>query len=432
MTTHDHRELEDAVDAATIFITAHPGRGRPYYGRPLAALSRPIWTDSVPTMGVDGRWRLYMNPQLVADLSLDELAGGLVHEINHLLRDHAGRGEALGVTEDQYWVWNLAADLEINQDLLEDGFELPDWSALPSRMGFVDGLTAEEYFRHLLDSDSGAGGSDCDTGPGTGPEGSPCGSCCGPDPSMATAADRDTGTIPNGISASHAEVLRRSTASDIEEYLRGTGPGSVPGGLNRWATDRLRPVVDWRRALSAALRSSAATVAGRADFTYARPSRRSTDDVILAGMASPALDVAVVIDTSASMREAELDRVRAEIDGILRQVGDAGQTIRTLSVDVMVHTIQRVTSSGSIELIGAGGTDMRVGIAEAANLNPRPNIIVVLTDGMTPWPQVPLPIPVVACLVGPAVDRLTRSFQVGSVEIGPPPDWIRTVVVDRP
>jgi predicted metal-dependent peptidase len=42
-----------------------------------------------------------------------------------------------------------------------------------------------------------------------------------------------------------------------------------------------------------------------------------------------------------------------------------------------------------VNLGGGGGTDMGVGIEAAVLLRPRPGVIIVLTDGYTPWPAVP-------------------------------------------
>jgi len=49
-------------------------------------------------------------------------------------------------------------------------------------------------------------------------------------------------------------------------------------------------------------------------------------------------------------------------------------------------------------LAGGGGTDMRPLIAEAAQAKPQPGVIVVCTDGYTPWPSEPVSVPVVACI----------------------------------
>jgi predicted metal-dependent peptidase len=54
-----------------------------------------------------------------------------------------------------------------------------------------------------------------------------------------------------------------------------------------------------------------------------------------------------------------------------------------------VHTVQRVFDPRQVKLVGGGGTDMRVGIDAALKLRPRPHVIIVLTDGYTPWPSSP-------------------------------------------
>jgi predicted metal-dependent peptidase len=98
-----------------------------------------------------------------------------------------------------------------------------------------------------------------------------------------------------------------------------------------------------------------------------------------------------------------------------------------LSCDYDVQSIQRVRRASQIELLGGGGTDMGEGIAQAAALRPRPSIIIVLTDGMTPWPdEAPPGIRVVVGLIEEAGGRLGgwRRWGYGAFE---PPAWARVV-----
>jgi hypothetical protein len=60
--------------------------------------------------------------------------------------------------------------------------------------------------------------------------------------------------------------------------------------------------------------------------------------------------------------------------------------------------VQGVDSArrGDDVAVAGGGTDMTVGIDAALAIRPRPNVIVVLTDGSTTWPDSAVSVPVVA------------------------------------
>ncbi|NYV77929.1 VWA-like domain-containing protein, partial [Streptomyces sp. UH6] len=137
--------------------------------------------------------------------------------------------------------------------------------------------------------------------------------------------------------------------------------------------------------------------------------------VVLPSLRRPLPRVAVVVDTSGSMGEAELAAALGEITGVLREVGVRGNRVAVLACDADVHAVSRVTSVDQVALGGGGGTDMRVGI-EAALAGPdRPGVVVVLTDGSTPWPAEPAACRLIAALVGDAAQD--------------PPSWVETVRV---
>jgi predicted metal-dependent peptidase len=121
----------------------------------------------------------------------------------------------------------------------------------------------------------------------------------------------------------------------------------------------------------------------------------------------------VVIDTSGSMGDDDLTAALAEVTGVLRGVGVHGNRVTVLSCDADVHAVRRVTSIEQVELLGGGGTDMRVGIDAALTGPEPPNVVIVLTDGHTPWPDTAPPCRIIAGLVGEAPPI--------------PPPWIATV-----
>src|SRR5205085_9833975 len=127
-------------------------------------------------------------------------------------------------------------------------------------------------------------------------------------------------------------------------------------------------------------------------------------------------EVAVVCDTSASMTEDLLARVLTEVEGLLGSVGVRRQALRVLSCDVVAHSVQRVTSARQVSLFGGGGTNMAAGIEAALRAKPKPAVVVVLTDGYTPWPPVaPKGTRVVVGLLGdhaPSPPRWARTVRI--------------------
>jgi predicted metal-dependent peptidase len=357
------------------------------------------------TVSVDESWRMRADPELTAAWTPAQLGSVLIHHVCHLLRTHGERAQVAGVRPADARAWVRAADAEINDDLVPAGLDLPGRPILPHDLGAADGLLAEQYFvaggeSQVRSEKSGAGETaggwlDC----GSGADGVP-----------------RPGDGPGGLPGWQAELLRRQVAQDVISHAKQAG--TVPAGLLRWAQEILQPKVDWRRLLAAELRRAVAHVSGAVDYSYRRPSRRSTvaGDVVLPALRRPVPEVAVVCDTSGSMTDDLLAMVLAEVEGLLRALGLARQ-VRVLACDTAVAPAQRVTAARQVQLIGGGGTNMGAGLAAAVALRPRPAVTVVLTDGYTPWPaEAPKGTRVVVGLLGaqPPV----------------PPGWARAVRIE--
>ncbi|MFE2147280.1 VWA-like domain-containing protein [Streptomyces sp. NPDC059456] len=370
---------------------------RPYFASALYALT-VVPSDGVPTMGVDRYWRCYVSPAFVDATPVAELAGVWIHEVAHLLRDHHARAGRLPAPEQRDPVRvNIAQDCEINDDLLADGLALPEGRMEPRLFGLATGGTFEAYLPaipatpHAPDCGSGAHGT-------------------------AAPWELEGSAGPARIGPVEAEALRRQTAQAMRAHQRTRG--RLPAGWQRWAQELLEPTVDWRRALSGAVREAAAWAGGAVDYTYRRPSRRTPalgGRVVLPSLRRPLPRVAIVVDTSGSMGEEELAAALGEVTGVLREVGVRGNRVAVLACDADVHTVSRVTSVEQVTLAGGGGTDMRVGIRAALAAAERPNIVVVLTDGYTPWPDETPSCRLIAALIGADAPQ--------------PPAWVETVRV---
>jgi predicted metal-dependent peptidase len=345
----------------------------PYLASAVFAV-QPRPAPGIGTVAVDQSWRLWVDAEVSAGWSPAQFGSVLVHHVCHLLRAHGERARAAGVAPDGAPHWIRCADAEINDDLVPAGLELPGEPVLPRHLGGQPGRLAEEYYSAgAARASRQTGGWDLDCGSG------------------ADGCDRPWEGRPGaepGLKPWQARLLCRLTAREILRHSREIG--SVPAGLARWATGLLEPKVDWRRALAAEVRKAVADVSGAVDYTYRRPSRRAAvaGDVVLPALRRPLPEVAVVCDTSGSMTEDLLAASLAEVEGLLRALGLA-RRLRVIACDAAASAAQKVTSARQVELTGGGGTDMGAGIAAATALRPRPAITVVLTDGLTPWPDAP-------------------------------------------
>jgi predicted metal-dependent peptidase len=371
----------------------------PYLASALFACGMRAEPES-GTIGVDSSWQVHADPAVVEQLSVEQLGRLLIHLSGHLIRDHAGRAQTLGVSEHNHRArWNRSADAEINDDLIADDC-LPDAAPdLPSDLGCEPGGLAESYYQ---DAHDGPRRWDC----GSGADGS-----------------RRPGERGEGIDHQQAELLRLGVAAEIKRHAAGE-PGTVAGGWLRWAESVLPSRIDWRRVLAAEIRSAVAAVAGKVDYSYRRPSRRAhlNREVVLPTLHRPVPDIVIVCDTSGSMHERLLARALAEVEGVLAHAGLRQTQVRVLTVDTQVHVARAVSRAALVQLAGGGGTDMGAGILAAAELRPRPSIIIVLTDGYTPWPERP-----------PAAIRVVVGL-LGERTGGPawaPPAWARTVLIEE-
>lgn len=397
-------------------IGAVGGASKAYYAPALYAM-KPLAAEGLATWAVDKAWRLYIDPNNLPGgtkgWSVADCAEVLEHEINHLLRTHAERFEMLGINGN-HERWNIAGDLEINDDMPAGGF-VQGYGVTPAGQGLPDGKTAEWYYKHLPDSPSSSGGEDGDggggdqdgDGDGKGRMGSQCGSGAGSP--IDGELDPDDQSTP-GVSQGEATVRRRAVAEAVRDHQSRHGRGTVPGHLSEWADVILTPpTVAWQQVLGSKVRHGVTMTTGQADYTYQRLSRRASiaQGVVLPAMYSPKPRIATIVDTSASVSTSEVHEGVSEVQGISAQVGCQGPDLTLMLVDAAVASVEPVYDLSRVKVTGRGGTDMRVGINAALELRERPNVIVIFTDGGTPWPdEQPHGVQVVVGLLGKAGHRL--------------------------
>jgi predicted metal-dependent peptidase len=126
------------------------------------------------------------------------------------------------------------------------------------------------------------------------------------------------------------------------------------------------------------------------------------------------------------MDQQMVSQALGEVGGLVKSMlSPDGVTV--YCVDAAASDAQKIFRADQIKLSGGGGTDMRIGIDKAlANKRDRPDVVIVLTDGYTPWPERKPPrVNIVVGLVPPAGERMSREDRVVTAV----PDWAKTVLI---
>lgn len=410
----------------------------------------PVPTPGIETMGVDQFGRCYYDPAVLSEWSLDKCAGVVLHEDLHLvLRHHARARAMLGETigEEERKRWNIAADMCVNQILRGAGVPLPDDVVFPEQFKFPMNLSMEEYYGLLdadamqkskkpaqpggsaadgqkqpwekgqADSDStrkdqnkekggnGEGEDDGDGEDGDGQGGNGSGNNPGDGHSDA----------PAGLSEHELQMLERKVAHAYDEWKQSSSRGTQSGYMQRFADEILRPKTDPVRELLAQVKYAINAISGHGNYTWKKPPRRSPPGSIrLPAHVQPIPRVTVICDTSGSMNEKDLSLSLGVIAQVVKALPSQG--VKVLCGDTSVKSAKKCFRAEQVEMCGGGGTDMAELITAASLENPRPDVIVVCTDGETPWPDNPVGPRVVAC-----VTRESKYFVI--------PDWIQKVEI---
>jgi predicted metal-dependent peptidase len=195
----------------------------------------------------------------------------------------------------------------------------------------------------------------------------------------------------NALSDFDRQALQEEVARKIVEHQK--EQGTLPAGWLRWAEAILKPKVNWREQLKRILRGVISEGLGhRLDYSYRRPNRRSA---VYHPIYLPALQgeykprVACVVDTSGSISDRELMQSLAEVRAVLEALRIP---VTIIPCDAVPYEAIRVFHGSDWlkvrqGLRGGGGTDMVAGLNAALALKPKPEAVIVLTDGHTPFPS---------------------------------------------
>ena len=419
------RALKDASTRLSRCVTALL-QDQPFFGN--LTLRLPLRPDPTRrTIAGDGR-EIRFSPDWVIDTEADLLKTALSRVVTACALKHHTRRR-----DRDPQIWQLASQLVTHPILKDAGFPLPKGAEC-----WPD-CSVEEAYDKLIDNDPGnpdrtadpdspqprAGAAGNVPSP-AGPD-SPADSDDPPDPGNRDPAgnsDAD-GNAPSPAGASFdpsgtGEILDAETRAGasgqpvdrtIEEQAWDEAmhqaaqfarvQGNLPGAVRMTVDNAHRSTLDWRSLLRRYL-----TDASNPDYSWSVPNRRYIDSgLYLPSIRSEGIDeLAVIIDTSASLPARILDEFWAEIREVATDIRP--DTLILLQVDAVLQDACEYAASDlpdSIALKGRGGTDFRPGFAWLERHTRHPGCCIYLTDmECDSYPDAAPLFPVVWCNYGPA------------------------------
>jgi predicted metal-dependent peptidase len=378
---------EEKLEDARIYLGIHA----PYFLGAVLNLI-PVPTDKVSTYSVTKNMVMFYNPAYVMSLDEKQNATRLWHEIQHVLRESWNR--LVDIDPDTN---NLCSDLAINSSGLNGPWDFGD-GLLPSKYGFPEGLTMEEYHELLPQASQAPNDVRSKGACGSGK----CGSIAGsPSPAELEELAGAMGRSPADIT-----LVRKDAAQKILNHCKKAG--NLPGEWKEWAEALLAPAkIHWASKLASTYRDTYSRLeSGMDDYSMARISRRTymfPGGAIRPSLIKHQVEVELVLDTSGSM----------DIDGEIRPAMREGRNVILQSgcdklwftqIDAALGCQPKRVSAADllkVEICGRGGTDFRPAFPHAATLRPRPRLLIYFTDGIGPAPQVaPRDMEVIWCLMG--------------------------------
>jgi predicted metal-dependent peptidase len=319
-----------------------------------------IPTPQVKLAATDGK-SIFYNPEWVKTLPLREAIGVLIHEAYHPLSEHLLRRGSRNHER-----WNVAADLAINQMIIEDGWQLPKIALLDDR---YKGMIAEAIYAQREE--------DRDDREKNGAE---------PDDFLDKQfKENELGDLietPEMTAEERQQEVERirekvATAANLAQQA-----GQMSGALERFVKEILYPPVS----LAEVLEQFYAHVVPEGEEDWSRRDQR------VSGYFEPTLrtermaPVVIVGDTSGSVTDRDIQRCVGAIDVLMSTVSP--EQIIVLWWDTELQHEETLETGDPIVLHpkGGGGTRMDKAL-DYISTNYEPEAVIMITDCETPWPK---------------------------------------------
>jgi predicted metal-dependent peptidase len=340
----------------------------PFYGLFLIGINK-TYSEQIPTAGVSKHnigIQLTINPEFYNDLSEDHRYGLIKHELLHIEFGHL----LLRDLYSNHKLFNIAADLEINQYILES--KLPTGGLLLSSFPELDLPTkagTKKYYELLEQAQED-------------------GSC----PSLDALMNKMDGESEychstwnefDNLSEPDKKLLQKQVEHQLKESAEQTVKkcGSIPGEMSDIISRLLHiepAKFDWKGYLR--------RFVGNSSIVYTKKLRRKYNKRYAA---NPGLKIKfknhilVGVDTSGSVNNEELKEFFSE----LTHMHKTGHKISVAQCDTSLRTIEEFQPKKDWEIHGRGGTSFQPVIDHYNEKKGVYTALIYLTDGEAYAPE---------------------------------------------
>jgi predicted metal-dependent peptidase len=340
----------------------------PFYGLFLIGINK-TYSEQIPTAGVSKHnigIQLTINPEFYNDLSEDHRYGLIKHELLHIAFGHL----LLRDLYSNHKLFNIAADLEINQYILES--KLPTGGLLLSSFPELDLPTkagTKKYYELLEQAQED-------------------GSC----PSLDALMNKMDGESEychstwnefDNLSEPDKKLLQKQVEHQLKESAEQTVKkcGSIPGEMSDIISRLLHiepAKFDWKGYLR--------RFVGNSSIVYTKKLRRKYNKRYAA---NPGLKIKfknhilVGVDTSGSVNNEELKEFFSE----LTHMHKTGHKISVAQCDTSLRTIEEFQPKKDWEIHGRGGTSFQPVIDHYNERKGVYTALIYLTDGEAYAPE---------------------------------------------
>ena len=319
-----------------------------FFGSNLAKFSEQE-NNQIRTACIDTKGKvIHYNPSYFKTLNHENIIFDMGHEIFHFLNKDDIR--CIGKDFDTY---NQASDYIINWILVDQNIGIMPAGLLYNPDYNPKNYSIESLYKKLSDDQEGEGDSEGEGG----------------------YIDFGGSFMPIGKNEiSDIESERNIEIMESIKTVSGLGSG-IPEDLKEYITQQIEPVIRWEDLLDNFIASNC-----QDDYSFSRPSNRSTSDFILPGMDSDGFKMFIwITDSSASMDQAALDAAISELKALKSQYDFELIHIECSNVVKNVTTFDRYQDL-EITVSPGGGTDLRPAFDYIESISDEISGVIVFSD----------------------------------------------------